>query len=53
MAMYTKWKAKELMLFLKESSGKIIHYHTVEEEHAIQSDMFVYARFHSRNICSK
>ena len=27
--------------------------HTVEEEHGIQTDLFVYTRFHSRNIYSK
>ena len=30
----------------------IVHLDTVEEEHAIQSDLFVYTRFHSKNIYS-
>ena len=30
----------------------IVHLDTMEEEHAIQSDLFVYTRFHSKNIYS-
>ena len=32
---------------------QILYLNTVEEEYAIQTDLFVYTRFNTRNICSK